>query len=104
MNSREKIEYLKKYSNYPDMYEAVEMQGIGEGKEYDEVKKRLKEWKIEYEKIKAAIIKIENQDQSKFLYYKYIKKLSWKEISEIMNYSTTQLHRIRKRAIERIEL
>ena len=71
-----------------------------------EIQEKLRELELEMERrelrVLEAIANLPN-DEGSVMYYRYIKRMSWKRVAGSVNYSVGQCHKLRKRAIERLK-
>lgn len=71
--------------------------------ERDLLRERYKRIKS-YTDITERIRKVENENESDVLFYRYIKGLDWWEIAEKMRYCERQVHRYHGKALMHIEI
>ena len=57
-----------------------------------------------FEKISEQINKLEDQNESDVLFYRYIRQLDWWKIAERMNYSDRWIYKLHGKALMHLEL
>ena len=69
----------------------------------EELVREKAEYERLYDKILSTIMKLEDKDYKKFLVFKYIDEMPWKEIVERMYYSERHLFKFQRKAEAALE-
>ena len=69
----------------------------------DQLAREKAEYERLYDKILSTIMKLEDKDYKKFLVFKYIDEMPWKEIVDRMYYSERHLFKFQRKAEAALE-
>ena len=72
----------------------------------EEIQEKLRELELEMERrelrVLEAIANLPNEEGS-VMYYRYVRRMTWKQVASTMHYSLNQCHVFRRKAIDRIK-
>ena len=116
INLKEQLESLREVEQSAKVQRLSDMPKGGSGQQdlsdlmvqIEELRGKISDKIMEANRIRAnienTIASVQDADEARVLYLRYIEQKRWNEISEKMKYSYRQIHRIHGRALKKIKM